>query len=188
MRVGWDANGVVPPPCRRVGRFAYPLQSMSFLITLFFRNFAGLPPTTVHGATSWVTSDSAPITAPFPIVMPFEIVLRVATQTLFPMVIGAVIISKYGEFMLWDAVSMYTSLPIQHCSPIVTFARQRMQQYSPRLDSRPILRFHGSIIVAVESNEHDQSISAPNIRVNATLYFLIKNGVHLNIPKVLAVF
>lgn len=66
----------------------------------FLINLAGLPPTTVHDSTSLTTSDSAPTTAPSPIVTPFEIVALVAIQTLLPIIVGEVVISKCEEEIL----------------------------------------------------------------------------------------
>lgn len=67
---------------------------------------------------------------------------------------------------------------MQHFSPIITLSLQRIQLYSPKLEKEFIVRFHGSMIVAVESNEQLQSTFPPNNRTSATLYFLMKNGLH----------
>ena len=137
-------------------------------------NFTGLPPTILQGSTSFITLDSAAITAPSPIVTPLPTVERVAIHTLSPIFIGASIISKVGDETSCDALKIYTSLPMQEFIPIFTFPRHLMQAYSPILDLLPTDKFQGSTIVAVLSIEQLQSICAPNSLSIATRYLLIK--------------
>ena len=51
-------------------------------------NFAGLPPTTVHGSTSLKTQPLAPTTAPSPTVTPGPTNASAATQALSSITIG----------------------------------------------------------------------------------------------------
>lgn len=143
-------------------------------------NLAGLPPTTVHGSTSLNTFEQAATTLPVPIVTPLPIVDLVAIQQSSWITIGAVTISKLREYILWDPLNKSTPLEIQQRLPIFTCPRHLMQQSSSMLDNDPIVRFHGSTILALRLMEQAQSIFAPNIFNIATLVLLIKKGVHLN--------
>ena len=51
-------------------------------ISSFFTTLAGLPATTVHGGTSFVTTEPAPTIAPSPIVTPFSIIAFIPIQAL----------------------------------------------------------------------------------------------------------
>src|SRR5690625_8023817 len=55
---------------------------------LFFIKHAGLPPTTVYGSTSFVTTDSAAMIAPSPMLTPGKIVTSLPVQTSFPMTVS----------------------------------------------------------------------------------------------------
>lgn len=66
-------------------------------------NFAGLPPTTVHGSTFLKTQALAPTTAPSPIMTPMPINASAATQTLQRITIDFTISSCFGEQKLCEA-------------------------------------------------------------------------------------
>ena len=144
-------------------------------------NFAGLPPTTVQGSTSFTTLDSAATTAPSPIVTPLPTVERVATQTQLPIFIGPVVSSNVFDSILCEPVRRYTSLPIHVFFPMTTSLWHIIKENSPKLDFSFMVKFQGAMIVEVLSIEQLQSIFAPNSFSIATRYFLIKKKFHLNI-------
>ena len=58
---------------------------------------AGMPPTTVYGGTSCVTTAPEATTAPSPTVIPGNMIALLQIQALFPIVTGAPLPAKLGE-------------------------------------------------------------------------------------------
>ena len=85
-------------------------------------NFAGLPPTTVHGSTSLNTAALAPITAPSPIVTPIPTKASAATQANEFIVMGEVIKGFLPSVISCDAVQRYAYCDMTTLDPRIILA------------------------------------------------------------------